>query len=97
MCVRQAHQSQEVRITADGRHAFMGPVNFGHQRSCLGIGYSFLEGNNSVLNMIIWCVRTMTIKCQSFNQILGSRLTTVPTYRCGSNSSNTTSFRGASD
>lgn len=50
MSVRQAHQSQDIKITSDGRHAFMGPVNTGDQRSCLGIGDSFLEGNNSVLN-----------------------------------------------
>lgn len=65
MCVGQAHQSQEIKIMAEGR-VFMGPVNFGDQRSCLGIGYSFLEGNNSDLNMMIRCVRTMTIKRQEF-------------------------------
>lgn len=53
MCVKQAHQSQEIKFTADGRHAFVGPVHFGDQRSCLVIGYSFLEGNDSVLNMMI--------------------------------------------
>lgn len=42
-------------------------------------------------------IRTMTIKCQSFNHILGTQLTAVLMYRCGSNSSNITSFRGASD
>lgn len=51
MCVRKAYQSQEIKIMADGRHAFMGPVNSGDQRSCLDIGYSSLEGSNSVLNM----------------------------------------------
>lgn len=28
---RQAHQSREIKITADDGHVFMGAVNFGHQ------------------------------------------------------------------
>lgn len=51
MCIRQAYQSPEIKIPPDSWYAFMWPVNFGDQRSCLDFGYRFLDGINSVVNV----------------------------------------------
>lgn len=48
-CVKPAYQSPEIKITPHNWYAFIWPVNFGDQRSCLDIGYRFLDSNNSVL------------------------------------------------
>lgn len=51
ICVRQAYQSPEIKITPDSWFVFVLPVNFGELRSCLDIEYRFLDGSNSVLNV----------------------------------------------
>lgn len=71
MCIRQAYQSLEMKITADSWYAFMWPVNFGDQRSCFDIECRFLDGNNWVLSVCDVSGQWQP-ECLSFCQILAS-------------------------